>query len=521
MKRPSILAIDQGTTNTKALLLDCEGNVLFRSSAPVELLQPQTGFVEQNPLELWQSVCRAAEDCARFPETSIVGIAISNQRETALAWARTRPGTQRSSPTPSLAPPPGMASPYPQPAGTPIGNAISWQCRRSESECERVRQQAPLLQEMSGLPLDPLLTATKWAWMFSQQPELQARAEAGDLCLGTVDSWLLYNLTGGVVHATDHTNASRTALLGLGSLQWEQDLLRLFGIPRAALAEVRPSASLFGECIAVESLRGVPVVAMVGDSHAALVGHGGLTAGMVKATYGTGSSLMMLTAALPSPTASLARTVAWSSKDSVHYALEGNIAMSGAALQWVGEFLGLPHPAEDAAELAATVPDAGGVVLVPAMVGLGAPHWASAARGLIANLERSHTSAHLARAALDAIAAQVADVLEAMQNSSGSRATALLADGGAACNDSLMQIQADLIGCDVLRSAQMELSARGAAMLGGQTLGWWSASSQPASSLQAAHRFQPRISAGERHRQRCAWRLALERTLYPRKASSA
>ncbi len=516
MRRRCILAIDQGTTNTKALLLDQEGRVLFRTAAPVELLQPEAGFVEQDPLYLWQSVCRVAEDCARFPEVSIAGIAISNQRETALAWMRAQPVSPPHIQTQGTA----QGSTGCPPAGTPIGNAISWQCRRSQPVCERIGEQASLLQERSGLPLDPLLTATKWAWMFSRQPELlRARAEAGELCLGTVDSWLLYNLTGGRVHATDHTNASRTALLGLSSLQWAEDLLGQFGTPRAALAELRPSASLFGECTAIESLRGVPVVAMIGDSHAALVGHGSLTAGMVKATYGTGSSLMMLTAALPAPTVSLARTVAWTAQDSVHYALEGNIAMSGAALQWVGEFLGLPHPTEDAAKLAATVPDAAGVVLVPAMVGLGAPHWASAARGLIANLERSHTSAHLARAALDAIAAQVADVLEAMQASSGSRATALLADGGATCNDRLMQMQADLIGCAVVRSAEAELSARGAAMLGGQTLGWWSAASQPAPSQSSARRFEPQMSADERHRLRSAWRLAIERTLYPQRES--
>ena len=230
---------------------------------------------------------------------------------------------------------------------------------------------------------------------------------------------------------------------------------------------------------------------------------------------------MMLTAALPAPTASLARTVAWTAQDAVHYALEGNIAMSGAALQWVGEFLGLAHPAEDAAKLAATVPDAGGVVLVPAMVGLGAPYWASAARGLVANLERSHTSAHLARAALDAIAAQVADVLEEMQSSTGNRAAALLADGGATCNDSLMQMQADLIGCPVLRSAEVELSARGAAMLGGQTLGWWSVSSQPSCSAHLARRFAPQSSAEERRRLRAAWRLAVQRTLYQQKGTGA
>lgn len=491
MKPPCILAIDQGTTNTKALLLDRDGRTLFRVWSPVEVLQPQPGFVEQDPLHLWRSVCRVAEGCAAFSDASIVGIAISNQRETALAWRRSGDGTPA--------------------AGEPIGNAISWQCRRSATICDRMRGHAQVIQAMSGLPLDPLLSATKWTWLLEQRPELRSQAAAGEICLGTVDSWLLYNLTGGRVCATDHTNASRTALLGLDSLGWEEDLLRLFGIPHPSLPEVRFSSGCFGECTAIEPLRGVPVVAMIGDSHAALVGHGSFEAGVVKATYGTGSSLMMLTGALPAATPSLARTIAWSSSGAAHYALEGNIAMSGAALQWVGEFLGLPEPASDAAKLATTVSDANGVVLVPAMVGLGAPHWDSAARGLIANLERSHTAAHLAHAALDAIAFQVADVLEAMEQAAGLELPALLADGGATRNDMLMQMQANIIGRRVTRSVEPELSARGAAMLGGMALGWWKSTDQLSALPRSTEIFDPRMNAAERESLRSAWRLAVQR----------
>ncbi|MGH9600534.1 MAG: FGGY family carbohydrate kinase, partial [Terracidiphilus sp.] len=285
--------------------------------------------------------------------------------------------------------------------------------------CARLRWSASTIQAVAGLPLDPLLSATKWAWAFDEQPELRAQAEAGELLLGTIDAWILYKLSGGRIHATDHTNASRTALLGLESLAWDDDLLKLFEIPRAALPEVRASSGVFGECASIPELAGVPIAAAIGDSHAALVGHGSYAPGTVKATYGTGSSLMMLTPGLAAESKLVARTVAWSTAGAVRYALEGNIAMSGAALQWVGEFLGLQRPVEDAAALAASVSDAAGVILVPAMVGLGAPHWDAAARGIVTNIERSHTAAHLARAALDAIAFQVADVLEAMGDSAG------------------------------------------------------------------------------------------------------
>jgi len=494
MKSACILAVDQGTTNTKALLFDGAGNALFRTSAPVALLQPSHGYIEQDPLDLWQSVCQVMSECARQAgrlNLAIEGIAITNQRETAVAWRRNTAAA-------------GVA-------GEPVGNAISWQCRRSAPVCDRIRGKASFIQTVTGLPLDPLLSATKWAWILEQKDGLHALAEAGELRLGTVDSWLLYNLTGGALHATDHTNASRTALLGLKSLDWEDDLLRFFRIPRAALAEVRASCGNFGECTAIPELRGVPIVSMIGDSHAALVGHGCREAGTVKATYGTGSSLMMLTPGLPGATALLARTVAWSAPGEVRYALEGNIVMSGAAVQWVGEFLGLPHPVEDAARLAETVPSAGGLLLVPAMLGLGAPYWDASARGMVTNLERSHTAAHLARAALDAIAFQVADVLEAMEQAAEVRAPVLLADGGATRNDALMQMQADLIDRIVDRSTQEDLSARGTALLGGIALGWWKSSNEFASLPRESHQFEPRMTSTQREELCRAWRQAVRR----------
>jgi glycerol kinase len=489
-----ILAIDQGTTNTKALLFNPTGQAVFKASAAVRLLQPKPGYVEQDPLELWQSTCQVMRNCVTYAKQEgarIAGISISNQRETALAWRPLRRGSEA--------------------AGAPVGNAISWQCRRSQPIYEKLRDAAEEIQRRCGLPLDPLLTATKWAWLLNERSDLRYELEQGNVLLGTVDTWLLYNLTGGSVHATDFTNASRLALLSLETLDWDDELLKVFGIPRRALPKLSASSGMFGKCAALPELAGVPIVSMIGDSHAAVVGHGCYEPGAVKATYGTGSSLMMLTPGLTAEAKNLARTIAWSLTGKVQFALEGNIAMSGAAVHWVGEFLGLANPAEDAAALAETVPDAGGVVLVPAMVGLGAPYWDSTARGLIANLERAHTAAHLARASLDAIAMQVADVLAAMESAAGVKLPVLLADGGATRNRTLMQTQADILNRRVQRSAQEELSARGAALLGGLALGWWRSMEEIASLPSESECFEPKMNDNCRAHLRRRWELAIAR----------
>jgi glycerol kinase len=494
MDRECILAIDQGTTNTKALLFDRTGQPVYATSKGVGLLRPSPGYVEQDAMELWDSACETMRVCAVYAKQEgirIAGIAISNQRETAVAW---RPVTTKGATI-----------------GTPVHNAISWQCRRSEPICHQFRRAAPLLRERTGLPLDPLLSATKWAWLLNETPSLRAEAQQGGVLLGTVDSWLVYNLTCGRIHSTDLTNASRTALLNLQTLKWDDELLALFEIPRAALPAVTCSSGLLAECAALPELVGVPIVSIIGDSHAALVGHGCYEHGAVKATFGTGSSLMMLTPGLVSGAESLARTVAWSLPNQVQFALEGNIAMSGAAIQWVGEFLGLPNPAEDTAALAETVPDSAGLVLVPAMLGLGAPHWDSAARGLIANLERSHTAAHLARASLEAVAMQIADVLEAMETATGLNLPVLLADGGATRNRTLMQFQADMLNRAVRRSTQEELSARGAALLGGLALGWWSGMDALAALPNESDLFRPAMSDSHRAALRKEWSVAIAR----------
>ena len=486
MRSRLILAIDQGTTNTKALLVDRTGSPVFRTSAAVPLLVEENGFVEQDPHAIWESVrsvSTQAVAAARQANATIEAIAISNQRETALAWnAET---------------------------GQPVANAIGWQCPRAAALCDRLAHHSSAIRTKTGLPLAPLISAAKWAWMLEYDPCVQAASKASTLRFGTVDAWLISQFTRGACHATDLTNASRTGLLNLGTLRWDPDLFDLFGIPMIAMSTLLSSSGSFGACTAIAELEGIPILAAIGDSHAAMFGHGRYAAGSVKATYGTGSSLMALTPALPTDTPSLARTIAWSIAGSTQFALEGNIAMTGSAVQWLGEFLRLPDPAADIAALALTVPDAAGVHFVPAMVGLGAPHWDAAARGSITGLLRSHTSAHVARAALDAIAYQVADVFFAMQEAAGMHFTELRADGGATRNQALMQFQADILGCPVLRSRNEELSALGAAWLAGLALGWWKTPGELEALPHDADRFAPQMDRNDREDLYSAWTRAV------------
>jgi glycerol kinase len=491
-----LIAVDQGTTNTKALLVDREGRVGFSTSVPMTLSSPQPGFMEQDPVELWNSVATVLCACAAYARESgwrVEGIAISNQRETALAWHGE--------------------------SGLPLAPAVGWQCKRSAAICEREAIRQANVPSITGLPLDPLVSAGKWTWMLENLAAVSDAAKAGTLRIGTVDSWLLWCLSGGKVHATDTTNASRTALLNLGTMMWDAGLMQVFDLPADALPGLRPSSGELGVCSALPELEGVPIVAMIGDSHAAMVGHGRYEAGTVKATYGTGSSLMMLTASLKAEASSLARTVGWTLPDKTlmagtQFALEGNIAMTGAGVQWVADFVGLKGGAHAAAEMADEVESAAPIYFVPAMVGLGAPHWDADARGLICGLQRGHTTAHVARAAVEAIAFQVADVLFAME-AAGGEVPALLADGGAVRNSSLMQFQADLLGVPVHRSRQEEVSALGAAMLGGLALGWWTdletAAALPSMPAAQADVFLPRWNKEKRDEGYKGWELAVRR----------
>ncbi len=485
-----ILAIDQGTTNTKVVLVDAAGAVIRQAARPLPQRYPHPAWVEQEADGIWQTVRDAIDEClAASDQPRLAGIAVTNQRESVTIWERA--------------------------TGRPVGPVIVWQCRRTADYCAglRARGLAPWLAERTGLAVDPLFSASKMRWLLDHVEDGQRRAEQGELCLGTMDSWVLWNLTGGQVHACDLTNASRTQLLDIHTLGWSAELLDLFGVPKAALPDVRPSKADFGASAAIGRLpAGIPIASLIGDSHAALFGHAAFTPGTVKATFGTGTSLMTPTLAPVLSQQGLSTTVAWAlDRDQVTYALEGNISMTGAAVQWLGEFLRLARPAEDVAALAGQVDDAGGLYLVPAFVGLGAPYWNDAARGLISGLTRGSRAEHLARAALEAIAYQVRDVFDVMQAEAGIKLTALLADGGASHNELLMQFQADMVGCPVLTSTASDVSALGAAYLAGLALGVWHNLHEIDQLSRPRGRFEPRLSETDRAARYAGWQEAVAR----------
>jgi glycerol kinase len=476
-----VLAIDQGTTNTKAILIDASGGVVASAARPVPIQYPRPAWVEQDARALLTSVEEAAGECmARAGNVRPAAIGVSNQRESVVAWDRK--------------------------TGEPVGPCVVWQCRRTAPFCAALREAGheDLLRRRTGLGIDPLFSASKARWLLEQTPDGPARAANGELAIGTVDSWILWNLTGGAVHATDLTNASRTQLLDLKGLRWDTELMSLFGIPAAALPSLRPSSWKYGEGVA-----GIPVCALAGDSHAALFGHAIFSPGAVKATYGTGSSLMTGTAEPVESRSGLAATVGWSRPGQTLYALEGNITVTGGAVEWLGEFLRLGDPARDVAGLAATVADTGGVYVVPAFAGLGAPHWNDRARGSITGLTRGSSAAHVARATIESIAYQVRDVFDAMERDCGSPLPALLADGGASRNDFLMQFQADILNRPVERSASPDVSAMGAAWLAGLAAGVWGSLEELAALPRPTERFEPKMGDAERASRYDGWREAI------------
>jgi glycerol kinase len=491
-KRGNILAIDQGTTNTKVLLVNPGGNVIARATRKLPLSFPQPTWVEQDATEIWQSVREAIDEClAAVDDPRPAAIALTNQRESVVLWERE--------------------------SGRPLSPAIGWQCRRTTDFCSQLRARGleSFLAERTGLGVDPLFSASKMNWLLDHIPDCRRRAELGEVCLGTMDSWVLWNLTGGQVHACDVTNASRTQLFDIHSLDWGEALLALFDVPRIALPEVRASSSYFGSSVALGCLpTGVPIAALIGDSHAALFGQAGFQPGSVKATYGTGSSLMTPT---PTPILSqrgLSTTIAWAlDRGSVTYALEGNILVSGAVVQWLGEFLGMEHPAEGVAGLAERVENSGGLYLVPAFVGLGAPYWNDAARGLISGITHGSTPAHLARAAIEAIAYQVRDVFDVMQSEAGTDLKVLLADGGASRNSMLMQFQADMLGRPVLQNASADVSALGAVYLAGLKTGQWQSLEEITQLPRLQTRFEPQMAAHDREALYAGWQMAVARAL--------
>jgi glycerol kinase len=486
MPKEFLLAIDQGTSNTKAIVIDREARIVARTSVPMEIAFPQPGWVEQDPLAIWKAVQTVVDGCVRqISSDKLAAIGISNQRETILAWDRS--------------------------SGRPLGPAVIWQCRRTADFCQHLRDQGleSFLRERTGLTIDPLFSASKARWLLKQ---IKAKGQsADDVCLGTVDSWLLWNLTAGKVHATDFSNAARTQLFNLQTAAWDDELLKLFEVPASALPQILPSSGTFAETAALGSLNaGIPIASMIGDSHAALFGQRGFLPGSIKATYGTGSSLMTPIQDLRISDRGLSSTVAWGLKD-LTYALEGNISVTGSAVQWFGQFLGADDPAQRVAALAQEVTDTAGVYVVPAFVGLGAPHWDEAARGMICGMTRGTTQTHVARAVIESIAYQVRDVFDAMQADAAVTLRSLLADGGATRNDQLMQFQADILNCTVLRNSSPEVSPLGAAFLAGLGTGFWSDLEEIAALPRQFERFEPKMPDSQRAELYGGWQAAVAR----------
>jgi len=486
-----LLALDQGTTSSRALLVDGRGLIVGMAQRELAQSYPQPGWVEHDPDEIWASqLATAHEVLARHgvAPREVVGLGITNQRETTVVWERA--------------------------TGRPIHPAIVWQDRRTAEMCEEMRGRglSPWLQKRTGLLPDPYFSATKLAWILEHVPEARARAEAGDLCFGTVDSWLIWKLTGGRVHATDASNASRTLLLNLESGTWDPELLNLFGVPEAMLPTLVDSSGFVGETDPDHFGSALPILGVAGDQQAALFGQTAFEPGLAKNTYGTGCFLMMHVGDRPVRSShQLLSTVAWRLDGRTEYALEGSIFVAGAVVQWLRDGLGLIRHAEEVEALARQVPDSAGVYMVPAFAGLGAPQWDPRARGTIVGITRGTTGAHLARAALEGIAFQVADVVGLMGEDAGFPMEALRVDGGASANALLMQMQADLLEMPVVRPRVTETTAMGAAFLAGLAAGVWPSREAIRDQWQVAARFEPLLDPAVVAERRARWREALRR----------
>jgi glycerol kinase len=484
-----ILALDQGTTSSRAILFDHAGSIVAVAQKEFRQIFPKPGWVEHDPRDIWSTQAGVAAEAltkAHVGAGDIAAIGITNQRETTVVWDRT--------------------------TGQPICNAIVWQDRRTASTCDRMkaRKLDRVIRRKTGLVLDAYFSATKVQWILQNVKGARARAKAGELAFGTVDSWLVWNLTGGKVHVTDASNASRTMLLDITKGEWDDELLNLFGVPRSMLPEVRSSSEVYG----VTKLLGtpIPIAGIAGDQQAALFGQACTKPGMAKNTYGTGCFMLMNTGTKRIASRhNLLTTVAWRIGGRTEYALEGSIFIAGAVVQWLRDGLEFFRSAAEVEALAAGVGDTGGVYLVPAFAGLGAPHWDQYARGTIVGLTRGSTKAHIARAALEGIVLQVMDVLKAMEADSGIKLKELRVDGGASANDLLMQLQADLLNVTVVRPKVAETTALGAAYLAGLAVGFWKSQTDIARQWQADKRFTPAMKPAARNRIAKGWTRALSR----------
>jgi len=488
-KERYVLALDQGTTSSRAIVFDHAGGVVAARQRPFEQHYPKPGWVEHDPEDIWSGqleTARAAIAAARIEVSQIVSIGITNQRETTLLWEKS--------------------------TGKPVQRAIVWQCRRSADICRRLRDEglSDTVAQKTGLVLDPYFSATKLMWLFEERPELRPRAERGELLFGTVDTWLVWRLTG--LHRTDPTNASRTLLFNIRQGRWDEELLKAFGIPPAVLPEVVPSSSPTGFGRTKKDLFGaeIPVTGVAGDQQAALFGQACFEPGDAKNTYGTGCFALMNTGPFPVPSANkLLTTVAWDLGKGFTYALEGSVFVAGAVIQWLRDQLGLISDAAESESLALSVPDSGEVVVVPAFVGLGAPHWDAEARGTIVGLTRGSSRAHIVRAALESIAFQSRDLLVAMERDFGSEIKSIRADGGASANSFLMQFQADVTGRTVVLPEVQETTALGAAYLAGIASGYWDGQEDVARNWRRKRSFEPGMDAETREGLLGRWERAV------------
>jgi glycerol kinase len=484
-----ILALDQGTTSSRAIIFDHAGSIVSVTQKEFPQIFPRPGWVEHDPRDIWSTQAGVAAEVltkANVRADDVAAIGITNQRETTVVWNRN--------------------------TGEPICNAIVWQDRRTASICDRLRARKMdrIISRKTGLVIDAYFSATKVQWILQNVKGARARARAGELAFGTVDSWLVWNLTGGKVHATDASNASRTMLFDITKGEWDDELLKLFGVPRSMLPEVRASSDVYG----VTTLFGtpIPIGGIAGDQQAALFGQACTKPGMAKNTYGTGCFMLLNTGTKRIASKNnLLTTVAWRIGDRTEYALEGSIFIAGAVVQWLRDGLEFFRSAAEIEALAAGVSDTGGVYLVPAFAGLGAPHWDQYARGTIVGLTRGSTKAHIARAALEGIVLQVMDVLKAMEADAGIKLKELRVDGGASANDLLMQLQADVLNVPVVRPKVAETTALGAAYLAGLAVGYWKSEADIARQWQADKRFTPAMKPAVRNRIVKGWVRALSR----------
>ena len=488
-----ILVIDQGTTRTKTVIYDEKAKVISRSYREVACYYPQSGWVEHNPQEIWNSCLACIKETihkSRIEKDDISAIAITNQRETVLVWDRA--------------------------SGEPLGNAIVWQCRRTASFCNDLKRRGweDFIREKTGLLLDAYFSASKIRWILDNLPEIRRKAEKGEVICGTIDSWLIWKLTGGKIHLTDYTNASRTMLFNIHKLTWDSELLELFKIPASMLPSVKASGEIYGYTASHSPLNsGIPIAAVLGDQQAALFGQACFDAGMLKNTYGTGCFLLLNTGKRPISSEKLLTTIACDGSGKPTYALEGSVFIAGAAVQWLRDGLGLIKEEKDTEEAARKIEDTEGVYLVPAFTGLGAPYWDPLARGAILGINRGTRKEQIIRAALESIAYQVRDVIETMEKEAKIKVERLRVDGGAAENNWLMQFQADILGIPVERPAIFETTSLGAALLAGLTVGFWKEQRELTALCKRHALFQPKMDEKKRENLYRGWKKAVSRVL--------